>query len=682
MRTPLLAAVLAVLAAAPAPAARHDAEKLPVTRIRDLHYGDALFYFYQDEEFEALTRLLAYEHWNRVPHHLDEAQLLEGGLYLSLGMHNEAGERFARLLTDEVPTGVRNRAWFYLAQVWYARGYLEKADAALRKVNGRMSPELEAQKELLFGNVLMHEGRYDEAIRMLSLWREPEGGRRIWSGYARFNLGVALVRNGRLADADPFLTAVGSMIATTPELLALKDRASLALGFAYLQANQPARARSALARVRLNGPYSNKALLGTGWALASLGDYQGALTPWMELRSRDLLDAAVQESYLAIPYAFAKLNANAQSAEYYESAVNSFDAESGRIDAAIARIRNGDMLQRVLTSEQGARYGWFWQLKNLPDAPESRYLYAVLAGHDFQEGLKNYRDLLFLNGALGRWDESMAAFQDMIATRERAYAERLPRADALLTSGAVQKLQQRNTALANELRGIEAGGDMSALGPAAEREQWARVRRVEAALAGAPETPEYADLRARLALVKGVLRFGLNDAFKARLWQEHRALKDLNLALHEAQSRWIRVERDRRNVPTNTGEFAARVTSLKQRIDALQTRLAGAEHKQGEFLARVAAHQLEEQKDRLATYQVQARFALATMYDRAANAQGARTPAPVSPAGETPPAPEAMPEPEAPPATEPPPAHEPPPAPEPPPAHEEAPAPKAQEPPR
>ena len=564
MRALLLAAVLALVAAADATARRHDAEKLPITRIRDLHYGDALFYFYQDEEFEALTRLLAYEHWNRMPHHADEAQLLEGGLCLSLGMHNEAGERFARLLTNEVPTGVRNRAWFYLAQVWYARGYLEKADAALRKVNGRMSPELEAQKELLFGNVLMHEGRYDEAIRLLSLWRAPEGGRRIWSGYARFNLGVALVRNGRLADADPFLTAVGSMIAPTPELLALKDRANLALGFAYLQANQPARARTALARVRLSGPYSNKALLGTGWAEAALGDYQGALTPWMELRSRDLLDAAVQESYLAVPYAFAKLNANAQSAEYYESAVQSFNAENGRIDEAIARIEKGDMLQLVLTSEQGARYGWFWQLKNLPDAPESRYLYAVLAGHDFQEGLKNYRDLVYLNGTLGRWDESMAAFEDMIETRERAYTERLPRADALLASGAVKKLQQRNTTLANELRSIETGGDMSALGTAAEREQWARIQRVEAALAGAPETPEYADLRARLALVKGVLEFSLNDAFKARVWQEHRALKDLNLALHEAQSRWIRVERDRRNVPTNTGEFAARVAALKQ----------------------------------------------------------------------------------------------------------------------
>jgi len=36
----------------------------------------------------------------------------------------------------------------------------------------------------------------------------------------------------------------------------------------------------------------------------------------------------VQESYLAVPYAFSKLSANAQSAEYYESAVKSFDTEN------------------------------------------------------------------------------------------------------------------------------------------------------------------------------------------------------------------------------------------------------------------------------------------------------------------------------------------------------------------
>src|SRR4029077_8719964 len=342
-------------------ARRHDPEKMPETRVHDLHYGDVLFYFYQDKDLDALTQLLAYDHWQRMPHDGEDAQLLKGGLYLELGMHNEAGEIFEKVLTQDVPTGVRNRAWYYLAQVWYARGYYDKAEAALRKINGRMSPDLEAQRELLFANVLMHQGRYDEAISLLSGWR----GEQPWSAYARFNLGVALVRQKRLSDADPFLSGVGTMLASTPELAALRDRANLALGYAYLQAEEPARARPALERVRLNGPYSDKALLGVGWADAALGDYQGALTPWMELRNRNVLDSAVQESYLAVPYAFSKLNANSQSADYYESAVKSFDAENGRLDAAIERIHQGAMVKDVLASDQQgdasplAPHGWF-----------------------------------------------------------------------------------------------------------------------------------------------------------------------------------------------------------------------------------------------------------------------------------------------------------------------------------
>lgn len=615
------AAAAIAMAAAPAGARRHDPEKLPDTRIRDLHYGDVLFYFYQDDDFEALTRLTAYQHWNLVSHHEAEGQLLLGGLYLSLGMHNEAGERFQTLLTDDVPTGVRNRAWFYVAQIWYARGYLDKAEAALRKINGRMSPELEAQREHLFANVLMHQGHFDEAIRLLAAAR----GASIWSAYARFNLGVALVRKDRIADADPFLTGVGTMYAQSQEMLALKDRANLALGFAYLQAKQPQKARQALERVRLNGPYSNKALLGTGWANAALGDYRTALAPWLELRGRNVLDAAVQESFLAVPYAFGKLNANAQSAEYYENAVESFNAEDTRLDGAIERIRNGNLLEQALATDKDARYGWFWQLKDVPEAPESRYLYTLLAGHDFQEGLKNYRDLTFMGHMLDRWDDSMEAFGDMIDTRERAYVERLPRADALLASGAADKLQQRRVDLETRVNTIEKGQDVAALGSADEREQWARIQRLEASLAGTPDTPENAELRDRLRLVKGVLFFRLNDSFKARMWQQHRTIKDLDLALREAQSRWIRVDRARKSVPTNTGEFAARVAALKERIDALQVRLAASEKKQTVYLAQIAIQELEQQKNRLSTYQVQARFALATMYDRAANTDATHT---------------------------------------------------------
>jgi hypothetical protein len=70
------------------------------------------------------------------------------------------------------------------------------------------------------------------------------------------------------------------------------------------------------------------------------------------------------------------------------------------------------------------------------------------------------------------------------------------------------------------------------------------------------------------------------------------------------------------------------VASLQQRLDALQVRLADAEQRQSAYLVKIAVQELEQQKDRLATYQVQARFALATMYDRAATAAAAHNSSP------------------------------------------------------
>src|SRR6185369_4837433 len=172
------------------------------------------------------------------------------------------------------------------------------------------------------------------------------------------------------------------------------------------------------------------------------------------LQGRDMLDAAVQESYLAVPYAFGKLSAASQSAEYYEQAVTSFDAEGVKLDEAIGRIQNGNMLDSMLGKDDDARYGWFWQLRNVPDAPESRYLYTVLAGHDFQEGLKNYRDLAYLGKTLDRW------------------AERLPKVDALLASGIADKQQKLRDDLDARLKTIEAEDDVAALGSPEERDQW------------------------------------------------------------------------------------------------------------------------------------------------------------------------------------------------------------------
>ncbi len=277
--------------------------------------------------------------------HALEAELLKGGLYLSLGEHEEAGRIFKALLNDNVPLDVRNRAWFYLAKIWYQRSYLEDAATALASIRGALPGDLEPERHLLEAQVLMYLDRYDEAIRALERW-QPVNASDAWSAYARFNIGVALVRKERLDEAAKLLDAVGQIDAPTEELASLRDKANLALGFAWLKADRPAQAKAVLQRVRLEGPQSNKALLGAGWADSAEKHYTKALAPWLELRGRNLLDAAVQESYLAVPYAYAQLDADKQAAEQYMLAVTAFAEESQRIDQSIASIKSGALARR------------------------------------------------------------------------------------------------------------------------------------------------------------------------------------------------------------------------------------------------------------------------------------------------------------------------------------------------
>ena len=593
-----------------------DPNQMAPHEVKDLHYGDVLFYFYQDDYFAAITRLLAARQLNRVPNHRDEAELLLGGLYLSLGEHVEAGRIFQELLATNAPTPVRNRAWYYLAKVWYQRGYLQESERALGQISGALDQRLDAERYMLLAQVLMLQGRYDDAITTLNAYKGPPD----WTAYSKFNLGVALVRKDRLNEAVPLLTSVGTLESQNEEMLSLRDKANLALGFALLQGQRPVEAKPALQRVRLEGAFSSKALLGVGWAEAQAGEFQKALVPWMALHDRNLLDAAVQESYLAVPYAFTKLQANGQAADYYNTAVQSFDAETKRIDDSIAQIRDGKLLDRILGEEKKDTVGWFWQLKNLPDAPESRYLYEMLAGNEFQEGLKNYRDLDYMRRNIDGWRDTVAAFDDMLGTRERAYAERLPKADALMQSTDLNALTQKRVDFESRLNEIDKSADVAALGTPEEQKTWARLKRIEEFLASHPDDPDVADMREKHRLMKGVLIWRMSESFKARLWNQRRSVKELESNLKETQKRALQVEQARKAVPSDTGTYGKRVADLRARMDELQAKLSDASERQNRFLQAIAIQTLEGQKQRIATYQVQARFALASIYDRAINA--------------------------------------------------------------
>ena len=616
MLRPLL--ILAVLAPAAfaAPSVEQDAlPGLPAVKVQDLHYGDVLFHFYQQDYFDSLVRLAAYRDQGRLSAHARDAELLRGGLYLSLGQHREARDIFERLLADPAtPADVKGRAWFYLGKLLYASGEYEQSDRALRQSAGTLPEELEAERRLLIAQGLLYRKRYDQAIAELSNWDGP----RYWLLYGQFNLGVALVRAGEPDRGLALLDGVGTLETKWPELMALRDKANLAIGYARLQAGEPEAARAALERVRLSGPQSSKALLGAGWADAAAKQFEAALLPWQELQGRNLLDAAVQESYLAVPYAYAELGAMAQAVEYYERAIAAYDAERARIGESIGAIRSGDLLAAAMKSPGDGREGWFSQFATLPDSPESRYLYHLLAGHEFQEGLKNYRALDAMGRNLFAWAESLGAFTDMVETRRQAFEQKLPAADARLATVDVATINGRRDALQGEFEAAVSGREIAALATDAERGHLDMLDAVDAELMQHAGDASYDDAREKSRLARGVLMWKLDAAWKVRSWQASRALRDLNASVYDARTRETASGLARGGAPERNAALGSRVGTLAPRVDTLMVRVESAKGEQARRLADIAVRELEEQRKRLDEYSIQARYALATIYDRAA----------------------------------------------------------------
>ena len=588
--------------------------------VSDPHYGEALYYFYQQENFAALTELMVSQDFGRLSHHEQEAELLQGGLLLSWGQHREAAMIFERLLADGANQSVRDRTWFYLGKIRYQRGYVDEAQAAFENIAAPLPAELEAERYNLLARVYIDQGSYREAADLLTDWEGPE----IWMAYAKFNLGVALVRLEDLDTGAALLEQIGTMKVRDDETLALRDRANLALGFAYLQANRNADAMPVLRRVRLNGPFSNKALLGAGWAATAENDFRRALAPWTELSKRDLLDSAVQESLLAVPYAYAQLDAQPQAAEYYAKALDIFGAEIARLDEAVGAAEEGRLVSALLTEDRvisggdansaTSQGGWFWQLDALPDDNQARYLYFTIADHRFHETLKSYRDLVFLDEQMASWEGRLSAYQDMLDTRELAYAERLPAMQARMSDAELATMRADYESLQQELQRAKDSRDVVALAPADQQRQWQTLVDLEASPAW--DEPATAELRAKQRVLKGLLQWDLEREFRVRAWRQEQALASLADDLAAAEQGYAAVDAAVASIDGTVDGFDVRIRTATLELAAIRARIQRARQQHENLLNGIAVAELRAQQDRLTAYRSQARFALATLYDR------------------------------------------------------------------
>ena len=87
----------------------------------------------------------------------------------------------------------------------------------------------------------------------------------------------------------------------------------------------------------------------------------------------------------------------------------------------------------------------------------------------------------------------------------------------------------------------------------------------------------------------------------------------------ESQRARRQIDDTMRQEPLRFNEFSNRVNGLGPRIDGLKSRVGETLVQKRAFLQSVAVGELRAQKQRLDIYTVQARFALAAIYDLAAS---------------------------------------------------------------
>jgi tetratricopeptide (TPR) repeat protein len=432
--------------------------------LNDPRYRAALFLKNDGRYLSALTELLQIEQGASDPATLPATfRLLEADCYVGFGMQAQAERVYQQIAVGDSDPLTAARAQITLASFEYQRGYLPQAIERLNRIRPKLPSSLLDDWRLQMTGSLLAQDRYNEAITMLT---DKDGAvDDDLPPVLRYNLAVALIRDGRAAEGRRQLNQVGTMDVTTLDMLVLRDKANLTLGYQYLQGQEGKNAKTVFGRIRTNGPFSNRALLGIGWSeiappeapkagdltaeaegkntADSLGtllrpgyvdpnararvpvenkpiaglspeEQQGllrALVPWAELVKRDPMDPAVQEGMLAIPWALDRLLAFEESLARYTDAIASLETARKRMDEAMKSIKGGRMVSTIVRRDIDSERGWLWRLRDLPDAPETYFLQSVLAENRFQEALKNYRDARLLARNIDSWKERLDKLQ-------------------------------------------------------------------------------------------------------------------------------------------------------------------------------------------------------------------------------------------------------------------------------
>lgn len=623
----------------------YAASGLKDVELRDLYFGEVLYYAYQDLHFDALARLDAeLTQYHNIDEseldpfhqHATQAEFSVGDLELQYRMSKRAGKAIQAVLGEGVDLATRNMAAYQLARVFYKKGDPQSTLYALDLIKdevdrshyekqysfdqfrGKEKETFKTDVAYLRAQASIETGQFSEAVALLQPLKNEES----LEGYAAYNLGLALILSGKEEEGVVVLDELGRLETGDNDLLAIKDKTNLKLAYLFLDKKNADRARKYFERVRLDGPYSNRALLGAGWVLVAKDQFDRALVPWSILHKREVTNVSVQEALMSVPYAYGKSDAHGKAANLYSYAMDVFANEITSMDESIKSIRTGKFLAALLNEKSSKDKNWVVNLREMPDTPETRYILELMASHDFQESYKNYKDLADLRHHSEKWLADLRVYEEMIDIR-RAYQEPLlPVVEEQfkkIDARVKLRLEQREN-LATKLKNMLIAPRPEYLATSSERHALDTITAFDERVATNPQSVSEDAVR-RMNRLRGILLWRVHSEYDQRLTDAYNnlmALDEIIVKLKVTLNSFIRT----RQAATQSYEgYTIPIRQLRTRLFEAKRKLKGVMAKQGRMLETMAINELDRRRKRLEDYQIKARFALAESYDRATKSQ-------------------------------------------------------------
>ncbi len=507
------------------------------TDIRQFLYGSVLFDYYSGRYYSAINGILTGKAQKYFTDKTGETELLLGNIYSRIDMPRYADQVYSRIIQQDTLSSIKQQTWLSKGELYLHRGQLDEAEKILAVPRDALTRDQDVHRRVLLANIYFDQGKYAQASQVLD--KIPLDTR--YSAYAYYNAGVNDLRAGQHAQGLSELNKVVQMPEGDDELNAIRDRASLAMAYEELHLKQPQAARQSLLNVRIDGPFSNPALLAMGYVHFAEGHYKKALSFWLELLKRNPADPSVLEAMMLAPRAYEELKAYPQALFGYELAAKTFRAELVRLETISYQSHQPGWLESLDVNARDVSRDPFANVDTVSSrpGPAAVFLYKLFSQPSFDLYYQDYLQLGQLSYEMDRQQQSIQALHQIADSHRATIAAHDHEWHALL-----QRLSQRNDQLQQQFvdirQRVQGFSEQSSFTDSATYEdvnRLHRLQRLENSIALLPDTPQARVLRERLRRVRGVVLWDIAHHAPLAMEQARMDIDEMTGSMRVLQAR-------------------------------------------------------------------------------------------------------------------------------------------------